>query len=167
MQQCSYSAIHIQLFSHLHTALDSGGVCNLARLLIEAICEHPINHEDLQTMHAGSAFIVTSSEGLTWDNYGLKGWHIDHVRVCSGWTPNNVMPRRANNEESNSLAHLGLPDETWNPTILMSEKLLLRQQKKTGKWSPKVATLLQEEHTSSTQQQVLEALSSSTSPNIS
>jgi hypothetical protein len=22
-------------------------------------------------------------EGMTWENYGLKGWHIDHIKPCS------------------------------------------------------------------------------------
>ena len=24
-------------------------------------------------------------EGMTWDNYGKKGWHIDHIRPCSSY----------------------------------------------------------------------------------
>ena len=23
--------------------------------------------------------------GMTWDNYGLKGWHIDHIKPCSSF----------------------------------------------------------------------------------
>jgi hypothetical protein len=23
--------------------------------------------------------------GMTWENYGLKGWHIDHIRPCSSF----------------------------------------------------------------------------------
>jgi hypothetical protein len=23
--------------------------------------------------------------GMSWDNYGLKGWHIDHIRPCASF----------------------------------------------------------------------------------
>lgn len=29
--------------------------------------------------HLESQFV----DGMTWDNYGLHGWHIDHIRPCS------------------------------------------------------------------------------------
>lgn len=25
------------------------------------------------------------TEGMTWENYGLHGWHIDHIRPCSSY----------------------------------------------------------------------------------
>ena len=25
------------------------------------------------------------TDGMTWDNYGFRGWHIDHVRPCSSF----------------------------------------------------------------------------------
>lgn len=30
------------------------------------------------------------SEGMTWDNYGLKGWHIDHIRPLSSFSENEL-----------------------------------------------------------------------------
>ena len=27
--------------------------------------------------------------GMTWENYGLYGWHIDHIRPCSSFDLNN------------------------------------------------------------------------------
>jgi len=33
--------------------------------------------EELKT-HLSNQF----KEGMTWDNYGLKGWHIDHIKPC-------------------------------------------------------------------------------------
>jgi hypothetical protein len=25
------------------------------------------------------------TEGMTWDNYGLEGWHIDHILPCASF----------------------------------------------------------------------------------
>lgn len=30
------------------------------------------------------------SEGMTWDNYGHKGWHIDHIRPISSFTAEDL-----------------------------------------------------------------------------
>lgn len=27
------------------------------------------------------------TEGMTWENYGLRGWHVDHIRPCSSYDP--------------------------------------------------------------------------------
>jgi len=36
--------------------------------------------EDLMK-HLESKF----AEGMTWENYGIKGWHIDHIRPCASF----------------------------------------------------------------------------------
>lgn len=33
-------------------------------------------------------------KGMTWDNYGMKGWHIDHVIPCSAFDLSNEDQRR-------------------------------------------------------------------------
>lgn len=30
------------------------------------------------------------SEGMTWDNYGTNGWHIDHIRPCAAYNLTDV-----------------------------------------------------------------------------
>jgi len=34
-----------------------------------------------------------TGELMTWDNYGMYGWHVDHIRPCSSFNLEN--PRRA------------------------------------------------------------------------
>ena len=29
------------------------------------------------------------TDGMTWDNYGLKGWHIDHIKPCAAFDLND------------------------------------------------------------------------------
>lgn len=36
--------------------------------------------EELRT-HLEAQF----QEGMTWDNYGRDGWHIDHIKPCSSF----------------------------------------------------------------------------------
>ena len=36
--------------------------------------------EDLMK-HLESKF----AEGMTWENYGIKGWHVDHIRPCASF----------------------------------------------------------------------------------
>ena len=33
------------------------------------------------TKHLESKF----AEGMTWENYGIKGWHVDHIRPCASF----------------------------------------------------------------------------------
>lgn len=34
-------------------------------------------------------------EGMTWDNYGLFGWHIDHIRPCASFNLLNEEEQKA------------------------------------------------------------------------
>jgi len=29
-------------------------------------------------------------EGMDWDNYGIYGWHIDHIKPCSLFNLENI-----------------------------------------------------------------------------
>ena len=31
----------------------------------------------------------TNGEQMTWENYGLHGWHIDHIRPCASFDLTN------------------------------------------------------------------------------
>ena len=33
--------------------------------------------------------------GMTWENYGIKGWHIDHVRPCASFDLTNPQEQKA------------------------------------------------------------------------
>jgi hypothetical protein len=46
--------------------------------------------EDLKT-HLES----TWTEGMSWDNYGTRGWHIDHVIPCAAFDQDDEFERRA------------------------------------------------------------------------
>lgn len=37
----------------------------------------------------------TWTEGMSWDNYGTRGWHIDHVIPCSAFDQDDEFERRA------------------------------------------------------------------------
>ena len=36
---------------------------------------------DFLRVHLESLF----KDGMSWDNYGLKGWHVDHIRPCKSF----------------------------------------------------------------------------------
>ena len=58
-----------------------------------------INHALKQTSKSQSALVLLGctveylkrhleslfKEGMNWDNYGLRGWHIDHIKPCSAF----------------------------------------------------------------------------------
>lgn len=37
----------------------------------------------------------TWSEGMSWENYGIRGWHIDHVIPCAAFNQDDENERRA------------------------------------------------------------------------
>ena len=37
----------------------------------------------------------TWTEGMSWENYGSSGWHIDHVIPCSAFVQDDEIERRA------------------------------------------------------------------------
>jgi hypothetical protein len=39
--------------------------------------------------------------GMTWENYGIDGWHIDHIRPCSSFDLNNPEELKKINHYSN------------------------------------------------------------------
>jgi hypothetical protein len=34
-------------------------------------------------------------DGMNWNNYGKRGWHIDHIKPCAAFNLTNVTEQRA------------------------------------------------------------------------
>jgi len=62
--------------TRFHTALRKSKIMKSIRTLDIIGCSM-----DELKIHLESQF----KKGMTWDNYGLKGWHIDHIRPCSSF----------------------------------------------------------------------------------
>lgn len=57
-------------------------------------------------------------EGMTWDNYGVKGWHIDHIIPCASFDFTNI------EDQKKCFHYSNLQPLWWLENIMKSDKIL-------------------------------------------
>ena len=55
--------------------------------------------------------------GITWENYGKRGWHIDHIRPCSSFNMENL------EEQKTCFHYTNLQPLWWRDNISKGDKL--------------------------------------------
>lgn len=65
-------------------------VCNLRRRVNHAVFGETKPESTAELLGCSVEFLKKHlesqfTEGMTWDNYGLKGWHIDHIKPCASF----------------------------------------------------------------------------------
>jgi hypothetical protein len=63
---------------------------NLRRRILAALDENWKSGHTLELLGCSVDFLRKHLEsqfkdGMTWDNYGIKGWHIDHIKPCASF----------------------------------------------------------------------------------
>lgn len=57
-------------------------------------------------------------EGMTWDNHGVKGWHIDHIRPCASFDLSDPEQQRLCFHYSN------IQPLWWNENLSKSDRII-------------------------------------------
>jgi hypothetical protein len=56
------------------------------------------------------------TEGMNWDNYGRKGWHIDHIKPCASFDLSDY------NQQKQCFHYTNLQPLWWNDNLRKSAK---------------------------------------------
>jgi hypothetical protein len=64
--------------------------------------------------HLESSF----TEGMTWDNYGFRGWHVDHIMPCASFDLTKE------EEQRKCFHYTNLQPLWWLDNIKKSDKIL-------------------------------------------
>ena len=62
------------LYRRLHHALNGAAKADSTMMLVGCTIQDLVAHIEAQW-----------ADDMNWDNYGLKGWHIDHIRPCASF----------------------------------------------------------------------------------
>jgi hypothetical protein len=57
-------------------------------------------------------------EGMTWENHGNKGWHIDHIRPCASFDLTDIEQQR------DCFNYKNLQPLWWNENLSKGDKWL-------------------------------------------
>ena len=93
----------------LHHALKS----QVAKKSIKTLDEIGCTPEFLRN-HLESQF----KEGMTWDNHGIRGWHVDHIKPCIAFDLNNPEEQKIVNHYTN------LQPLWWYENLSKGDKIL-------------------------------------------
>ena len=58
------------------------------------------------------------TEGMTWDNYGPKGWHVDHILPCASFDLTKE------EEQKKCFHYTNLQPLWWFDNLRKSDKIL-------------------------------------------
>ena len=67
-------AVKSNLYRRLNHALNGAAKADSTMTLVGCTIQDFVAHIEAQW-----------ADGMNWDNYGLKGWHIDHIRPCASF----------------------------------------------------------------------------------
>lgn len=94
-----------------HSDLEFKITCALRRRVLTALKNNSKHKPAIDLLGCSIASLKSHLEskfkpGMTWENYGIKGWHIDHIRPCASF--NLTKP-----EEQNKCFHYTNLQPLW------------------------------------------------------